>query len=149
MIIDIVAVEAAIEAVVRQALAGQPHLPQVLVRVGESLPAGPGDAHLRLSVIWERPRKTGAVLHEAAGMAQILVVVPHGAGPAPSQSHAGTLGDGFEPFVDGAPLAGFIRITAVAVLTTRTLDERPAGGRLWCATPLQVDFRLEMLAGVV
>ena len=139
--IDDPAVRAALEGVLADGQIPSEHI----ARLGDYTFAPPDGPHLRTALVWQRKAKTGAVLTEGEGIWQVLVYAPEGTPAAAVEGLAYGIGALYEPYVDGAELGG-LRITDVQTTTTVSgQDGTAAGGRRWVITPLQVDFRLELI----
>ncbi|AWJ82674.1 hypothetical protein TSH58p_03555 [Azospirillum sp. TSH58] len=142
--------DAAVRVALHAVLADGPIPEEDIGRLGDfSFQPSPDRVHLRISLIWERKAKTGAVLTEASGIWQVLVYAPEGAQVDAVESLALSLGLLYEPYVDGPQLADMVRITDVQTLTAVDGQDRPANdgtpGLCWVVVPLQVDFRMELI----
>jgi hypothetical protein len=116
--------------------------------VGRLFEPPAGDVpHARLSLLWEGNGKAGPALWAAAGMLQILVYVPFGAGADAATAVAMGVAALYHPHLDGPPLDYGVRVVQVAVLDVTDLDDRSRAGAAapasWTTVPVQVDFRVE------
>lgn len=118
--------------------------------VGRPFTPPAGDVpHARLSLLWEGNGKAGPTLWVAAGMLQVLVYVPFGAGADAATAVAMQVAALYQPHLDGPPLDYGVRVVQVAVLDATDLDDRSRAGASvaapasWTTVPVQVDFRVE------
>mgnify|MGYP000067671106 FL=1 len=141
--IDDAAVQAALEGPL---IAAAGELPAVY-RKSQTITEDPDGRtqHLRLLLIRTSEKKVSTALTIAAGMLQVEVWCPRSASVGigavdPGLILAGTVKNLYLPL--DRHLSELVRVEAVEILTTMDSDDR-----LWTITPVQVDFRVEMIDG--